>query len=131
MVPGADHGGSLEWTTSGSWARALRVPASAHAAFHKGAHYFGLETRKVDVDDDWRADVDAMADAIDDDTVLVRLGAERFAERLQRYLDVEAYLRERVEAIVGPLISEFALPAAHTAMEEAVPMVSPTASSAS
>lgn len=37
---------------------------------------------------------------------------------------------ERVEAIIGPLISEYALPAARTATEEAVPLVSPTATDA-
>lgn len=37
---------------------------------------------------------------------------------------------QRVEAIVGPLISEYALPAARTALEEAVPLVSPTATDA-
>ena len=37
------------------------VPASAHAAFHKAAHYFGIRLHKVPVRDDWRADVDAMA----------------------------------------------------------------------
>ena len=52
------------------------LPTSAHAAFEKGAYYFGLESRRVPVRDDWRADVDAMAAAIDDDTVLARrLGA--------------------------------------------------------
>ena len=44
---------------------------SAHAAFHKGGYYFGLEVRKTPVGDDWRADPDAFADAIDDETVLV------------------------------------------------------------
>lgn len=47
------------------------VPTSAHAAFHKGGHYFGLDVIKVDVGPDLRADVDAMADAITDRTVLV------------------------------------------------------------
>ena len=37
------------------------LPASAHAAFEKGAHYFGVETRRVPVGADWRADVEAMA----------------------------------------------------------------------
>ncbi len=37
---------------------------------------------------------------------------------------------ERVEAILGPLTSEFALPAARTASEEGIPMVSPTATDA-
>ncbi len=47
------------------------VPTSAHAAFHKAGHYFGLDVIKVDVGPDFRADVDAMADAITDRTVLV------------------------------------------------------------
>ncbi|MGZ0218218.1 MAG: pyridoxal phosphate-dependent decarboxylase family protein [Acidimicrobiales bacterium] len=47
------------------------VPTSAHVAFHKGGHYFGLDIVKVDVGPDSRADVEAMADAITDRTVLV------------------------------------------------------------
>jgi len=47
------------------------VPTSAHAAFHKGGHYFGLDVIKVDVGPDSRADVEAMANAITDRTVLV------------------------------------------------------------
>ena len=41
------------------------IASSAHAAFHKAAHYFGVHAHKVDVDDDWRADVDAMAARVD------------------------------------------------------------------
>ena len=44
---------------------------TAHAAFHKGAHYFGLEPVVVPVGDDYRCDVDAMADAVSDRTVMV------------------------------------------------------------
>jgi sphinganine-1-phosphate aldolase len=47
------------------------LPTSAHAAFEKAAFYFGVTSRRVPVKVDWRADVDAMAAAIDDDTVLV------------------------------------------------------------
>lgn len=47
------------------------LPTSAHAALEKGADYFGVESRRIPVTSDWRADVDAMAAAIDDDTVLV------------------------------------------------------------
>ncbi|HZX54431.1 MAG TPA: aminotransferase class V-fold PLP-dependent enzyme, partial [Ilumatobacteraceae bacterium] len=47
------------------------LPTSAHAAFEKGCYYFGLESRRVPVDSAWRADVDAMEAAIDDDTVLL------------------------------------------------------------
>ena len=47
------------------------LPESAHAAFHKGAYYFGLKVNKVKVRDDWRADVDAMAAQVNENTVLV------------------------------------------------------------
>src|SRR3954454_24515226 len=44
---------------------------SAHAAFHKGAHYFGLRVHKVPVRGDFRADVEAMAACVNDRTALV------------------------------------------------------------
>jgi sphinganine-1-phosphate aldolase len=56
------------------------LPTSAHAAFEKGAYYFGLESRRVPVRDDWRADVDAMAATADDDTVLVVGSAPQYPQ---------------------------------------------------
>jgi sphinganine-1-phosphate aldolase len=53
---------------------------SAHAAFHKGAHYFGLKVNKVPVRDDYRADVDAMAAAINKNTVLVVGSAPQYPQ---------------------------------------------------
>ena len=47
------------------------LPTSAHAAFEKAADYFGVENRRIAVRDDWRADVGAMVDAVDDQTVLI------------------------------------------------------------
>jgi sphinganine-1-phosphate aldolase len=47
------------------------LPTSAHAAFEKAAHYFGVKSVRVPVRADWRADVDAMAAAVNDSTVLV------------------------------------------------------------
>ena len=56
------------------------LPTSAHAAFHKAAHYFGVERRMVDVDPTTsRADPQAMAAAIDSDTVLVVASAPSYA----------------------------------------------------
>jgi sphinganine-1-phosphate aldolase len=53
---------------------------TAHAAFHKGAHYFGVEPVVVPVDPrTFRADPDAMAAAIDDSTVLVVVSAPSYA----------------------------------------------------
>ena len=56
------------------------LPASAHAAFEKGAAYFDVESRRIPVRADWRADVDAMAAAIDDDTVLVVASAPQYPQ---------------------------------------------------
>ncbi len=56
------------------------VPESAHAAFHKGAHYFGLTVRKIPVRPDWRADVDAAAAAVNDNTVLVVGSAPQYPQ---------------------------------------------------
>ena len=56
------------------------VPTSAHAAFHKAAHYFGLAVHKVPVRDDWRADVDAMAAHLTENTVLVVGSAPQYPQ---------------------------------------------------
>lgn len=47
------------------------LPSSAHPAFNKAATLMDLEVRRVPVGDDWRADVAAMAAAIDADTLLL------------------------------------------------------------
>jgi glutamate/tyrosine decarboxylase-like PLP-dependent enzyme len=56
------------------------VARSAHAAFHKGAYYFGLKLHNVPVGDDWRADVDAMAQHVNDNTVLVVGSAPQYPQ---------------------------------------------------
>lgn len=63
------------------WARAKRpqvdvpemiLPETAHAAFHKAAHYLGLKVVVTPVDpESYRADVGAMRDAITPNTVLL------------------------------------------------------------
>ena len=56
------------------------LPTSAHAAFEKACYYFGLESRRVPVGLDWRADPEAMATAIDDDTVLIVASAPQYPQ---------------------------------------------------
>ncbi len=46
------------------------VGESAHAAFHKAAHLFGIEVHKTRVHADWTVDVDAMAECVNERTVL-------------------------------------------------------------
>ena len=56
------------------------LPSTAHAAFHKAAHYFDIETVTVPVvPTAFTADPDAMAAAIDDRTVLVVASAPSYA----------------------------------------------------
>ena len=55
------------------------LPSTAHAAFHKAAHYFGVRAVLVPVGPDFRADPEATAAAIDDTTVLVVASAPSYA----------------------------------------------------
>jgi glutamate/tyrosine decarboxylase-like PLP-dependent enzyme len=56
------------------------MPTSAHAALEKGCYYFGVESRRVPVGANWRADVEAMAAAIDDNTVMVVGSAPQYPQ---------------------------------------------------
>lgn len=49
----------------------LVLPTSAHAAFHKAGQYFGVKLRVTPLDDDFRADVGAIEDAINDNTIAI------------------------------------------------------------
>jgi glutamate/tyrosine decarboxylase-like PLP-dependent enzyme len=56
------------------------LPSTAHAAFHKAAHYFGVRAVVVDVDPKtYLAQPDAMAEACDDTTVLLVASAPSYA----------------------------------------------------
>ncbi len=47
------------------------IPASAHLAFDKACHYLGLRIHRVPLAADRRADPDAMAAAVDDETLML------------------------------------------------------------
>jgi len=55
------------------------LPATAHAAFHKAAHYFGVEPVVVPVATDFRAEVATMAAATDERTLLLVASAPSYA----------------------------------------------------
>lgn len=56
------------------------LPVTAHAAFHKAAHYFDVEAVSVPVDTTtWKADVELMADACDERTILLVGSAVSYA----------------------------------------------------
>ena len=56
------------------------IPESAHAAFHKAAHLFNIKVHKTPVLADWTADVPAMADQVNSNTVLVVGSAPQYPQ---------------------------------------------------
>ncbi|MED5373232.1 MAG: aspartate aminotransferase family protein [Myxococcota bacterium] len=56
------------------------LPVTAHAAFHKAAHYFGIKKVLVPVDPEtFKADLDAVRAAINENTVLIVGSAPAYA----------------------------------------------------
>jgi len=53
---------------------------SAHAAFHKAAHMFGIKVHQVPVRSDWTADVETMASLINPNTVLIVGSAPQYPQ---------------------------------------------------
>jgi glutamate/tyrosine decarboxylase-like PLP-dependent enzyme len=56
------------------------VAESAHAAFHKSAHMFDMPIHTTPVSADWTVDVDAMAEAVNENTVLVVGSAPQYPQ---------------------------------------------------
>ncbi len=84
------------------------IPSTAHAAFHKAAHYFGVRAVVVPVDEEtFRADPAAMGAAIDGSTVLVVVSAPSYAHGVVdpvgpvAALADEAGVRCHVDACIG------------------------------
>ena len=79
------------------------LPMSAHAAFDKACQYFGVESRRIAVRDDFRADVDAMAAAVDDSTVLVVGSAPQYPQGvIDPIPELAALAAERATATSTP-----------------------------
>ncbi len=76
----------------------LVLAESAHAAFHKGAHLFGLRTCVVPVLADRTPDLDAMADAVTDRTALVVASAPQYPQGVVDPVADIAALADRVGA---------------------------------
>jgi sphinganine-1-phosphate aldolase len=87
---------------------------SAHAAFHKSAHLFGMRTVVTPVLDDWTADVEAMAAAVGPNTVLVVGSAPQYPQGvidpIQAIAEVAASVGANchVDACMGGFVLPFA-----------------------
>lgn len=93
------------------------VPSTVHAAFHKAAHYFGVELVVVEVGPDFRADVAAMTAVIDqapERTVLVVASAPSYAHGVVDPISELAAvasthgIRFHVDACIGGWVLPFA-----------------------
>ncbi len=103
------------------WGRAERgitepeivLATSAHAAFAKASHYFGVESVRTEVTDDYRVDVAAMAEAITPNTVLVVGSAPQYPQGVVDDIPAIAALAEEhgilchVDACMGGFLLPF------------------------
>ena len=64
------------------WVRTPEIvlPTTAHPAFDKAAHYFGLKLRKIGIDDDFLVDVKAVRRAINARTAAVVVSAPHYCQ---------------------------------------------------
>jgi sphinganine-1-phosphate aldolase len=99
------------------------VAESAHAAFHKAAHLFGVELHKTAVASDWTVDVDAMAARVNENTVLVVGSAPQYPQGVIDDIPAIAALARSVGASchVDACMGGFVLPFAEMLGREVAP----------
>ncbi len=91
----------------------MLLPSTAHPAFDKAAHYFGVKAVRVPVGGDFRADVQAMRHAANLDTVLVVGSAPSYAHGMVDPIAELAGLAQQrgilchVDACVGGMMLPF------------------------
>jgi glutamate/tyrosine decarboxylase-like PLP-dependent enzyme len=88
------------------------APVSAHPAYAKAAHYFGMEVVRVPLDAGYRADVGALRDAIGPDTAVVVASAFNYPYGvMDPVTDIAALAAEHgVGCHVDACIGSFVLP---------------------
>ncbi len=122
MTSGGTESLLMAVKTAREWARANRphitqpeilMPNSAHPAFEKAAHYFGLKSVRVPVDDHFQADVDAMRAAVTPNTILLIGSAPSYPQGIVDPIPKLAALAQKhnilchVDACVGGFMLPF------------------------
>jgi len=91
----------------------ILAPVSAHPAYAKAAHYFGMELVQIPLDDAWRADVRAATGLITPDTAVVVASAFSYPHGvMDPVVDLAALAAEHgagchVDACIGAFILPF------------------------
>jgi sphinganine-1-phosphate aldolase len=89
------------------------VPESAHPAYNKAAHYFGMDVVRTPLDAQYRADVAALRDAVGPDTAVVVASAFNYPYGvMDPVADIAAVAAEHgigchVDACVGGFVLPF------------------------
>jgi sphinganine-1-phosphate aldolase len=89
------------------------LPATAHVAFDKGAHYFGVKIRWAKIGPDMRANVAAMKKLINRNTIMIGASAPQYPHGvIDPISDIAALAREKnipmhVDACVGGFMLPF------------------------
>lgn len=132
MTSGGTESVLMAMKAARDWARVHRpgattptviVPVSAHPAFDKAAHTLGVSLVKVPLGADLRADVAAMAAAIDADTILLVGTAFTFPHGVVDDIPAIATLAAargllcHVDACLGGFVLAFAAEAGHEAVD--------------
>jgi len=92
------------------------LPSTAHAALEKGCTYFNVESRRVPVQADWRADEQAMIAACDENTILVACSAPQYPQGVVDPMELigqEALRRGipfHIDACMGGMLLPFLAP---------------------
>ncbi len=122
MTSGGTESLLMSMFTAREWARANRpqiqtpevvLPATAHPAFDKAAHYFGMKLVRTPVREDFRADVEAMARAITRNTIMLVGSAPSYPQGVvDPIADIAALAQSRgllchVDACVGGMMLPF------------------------
>lgn len=122
MTSGGTESLLMAMLTAREWARAQRphitapevvLPATAHPAFDKAAHYFGLKLVHTPVDAGFRADVAAMRAAITPNTILLAGSAPSYPQGVvDPIAEIAGLAAERgllchVDACVGGMMLPF------------------------
>ncbi|MEY2969258.1 MAG: hypothetical protein RIQ64_1885 [Actinomycetota bacterium] len=95
------------------------LPTSAHAAFEKACAYFGVESRRVAVRSDWRADPATMHDAVDSSTILMVASAPQYPQGVVDPIDELGVIASshdiplHVDSCIGGMVLAFLDPFAN------------------